>query len=184
MMDPESWKVAHTLLIECAHALFESMGVKLTVAAKQDLQPVRAGERVATFIGFSGTDMRGAITMDLPIGLVARVHPSLAQNRALSEAELCDWAGELANQLLGRLKNALAKHAVMLQMSTPSTAWGRMSHATNTAAAGWLELHLAAGDEMIYLYFDAVALVPLDLTKPIESAEGEPQAEGDMMLFF
>ena len=39
--------------------------------------------------------------------LVARAWPRELRHREPSEREVCDWAGELVNQLLGRVKNAL-----------------------------------------------------------------------------
>ena len=182
-MNSASWQVAHALLADCTRALFDSLGIALTDASESNPAPASSGERLASFIGFSGSEMRGSITIELPCALVARAHPMAASGRALTHPELCDWSGELANQLLGRLKNAIGRHAVTLQLSTPSTMWGRMSHGGTHRAEGWYELTLRAGEDPIAIHFDAVALMPLDLTQVVETSS-DAQPEGDMMLFF
>ena len=177
----EDWKVVHGLLTGCCQALFEGVGLTLTVIGK-DASPARSGERLAAFIGFSGDEMRGAITLDLPSALVAQVHPS-ASARALDKDDLCDWAGELANQLLGRLKNSLTCYSVLLQLSTPSCVWGRMSHGTKLPPQGSVELHFSTGTDLLIVYFDAKLLKPIDFANPISGAGGEQQSEGDALFF-
>ena len=179
----EDWKVVHDRLTECCHALFEGVGLQLTVVEKAAPQPARSGERLAAFIGFSGDEMRGSITIDLPSPLVAQVHPAASAGRTLDKDELCDWAGELANQLLGRLKNSLTCYSVLLQLSTPSCVWGRMSHGTKLPPQGSIELHLSTGQEIVIVYFDAEMLKPIDFSNPSAGAGQESQAEGDMLFF-
>jgi chemotaxis protein CheX len=174
--------------------LFKSLGVQITRATERVRVPTRTGGRLATFVGFGGNELRGAITMDLPIELVAQLHPSPARrseiekmNKGLApgwqfQEDLCDWAGELANQLLGRMKNGLARHGVALQMSTPSTVWGDMVHPKKLRKDGSLELTFASGEHLILIYFDGVALVPLDLTQAPKANVDEPLAEGDMII--
>ena len=178
----EDWKVVHDLLTESCQALFGDMGVKLTRVDKGSPGPARTGERLAAFIGFSGDEMRGAITLDLPSTLVAQLHPS-ANQRPLDNDDLCDWAGELANQLLGRLKNLLTRYAVLLQLSTPSCVWGRMHHGAKASAQGSVEVHLGSAQDLLIVFFDAELLKPIDFSKPIEDTSQEPQAEGDVLFF-
>jgi CheY-specific phosphatase CheX len=175
--------------------LFESLGVQITRVTKPADAPTRTGGRLATFVGFGGNELRGALTMDLPAELVAQVHPSAVSGHMIEKLhamhlpggwrvqdDLCDWASELANQLLGRMKSALSKHAVTLQVSTPSTVWGEMVHAKKLRAEGSFVLDFASGEHLIVVYFDGVALVPLDLTRtPTADADDVP-AEGDMLM--
>jgi chemotaxis protein CheX len=181
-MDESSWKVAHELLASCCMSLFESRAETITRLTVGETPPERKGLRVATFIGFSGNQLRGAIMVDLPLDLVARLHPPTAANPDINKDDLCDWTGELANQLLGRLKNGLSRHAVTLQMSTPSTVWGELVHEQKQRSEGWLELAFQSGDHLISIYFDGIALVPIDLTQAPTVDVDESPAEGDMMM--
>jgi chemotaxis protein CheX len=181
-MDQPSWTVAHELLASCCTSLFESRGETITRVTTGETSPERKGQRVATFVGFSGNQLRGAIMLDLPLDLVAHLHPSAATNPDIDKDDLCDWAGELANQLLGRLKNGLSRHAITLQMSTPSTVWGELVHEQKQRSEGWLELAFESGDHRISIYFDGIALVPIDLTQAPTVDVDESPAEGDMMM--
>jgi CheY-specific phosphatase CheX len=181
-MDAESWRITHELLASCCQSLFENLGVKMAIVADLQAAPARKGERLATFVGYSGAQLRGSIAMDVPTTLIARLHPSTASAEKLGNDDLCDWLGELANQLLGRLKNGLARHGVTLQMSTPSTVWGEMVHARRTRAQGSTELEFATGEDLVIVYFDGLALLPLDITKSSAADFGDPPAEGDMMM--
>jgi len=182
-MDSASLNIAQALLVDCCVSLFDTVGVQLSVL--EGAKPDPSSERVTTFIGYTGNELRGAINLDLPIALVARVHPVAGAGSHIDPAALCDWAGELTNQLLGRFKNAIARHGVAFQMSTPCTVWGCMSHAPRSRGVSSIELCLVAGEERLLVHFDALAIAPLDLTKPVAAGlEAEPQAEGDAMLFF
>jgi chemotaxis protein CheX len=195
LMDSASWKIAHELLAHCCTMLFESLSLRVTRVKDRSAEPARRGGRCATFIGFGGTELRGAITLDLPTALVAQLHPTAISSDEIVKLQsgelpsdwrlqenLCDWAGELGNQLLGRMKSELSKHAITIQASMPATVWGEMVHAKKLRGEGSLELAFASGEHLVLVYFDGTALVPVDLTRaPTADAGGVP-AEGDMMM--
>ena len=77
---------------------------------------------VAGVIGFVGSGVRGSVVL----ATVSAVGVATRPVAATSVSEANDWVGELANQLLGRLKNHyFLAHGVDIQMSAPVTVSGR-----------------------------------------------------------
>jgi hypothetical protein len=68
--------------------------------------------QIIASIGFSSPVLSGSLLIALPNSLVERTLPT-------PEANLEDWAGELANQLLGRLKNQLLHYEVVINLALP-----------------------------------------------------------------
>jgi chemotaxis protein CheX len=194
-MDSASWKIVHELVAHCCTTLFESLGLRIRRVKDPSAEAPRNGGRCATFVGFGGTELRGAITMDLPIALVAQLHPTAISSDEIVKLQdgqlpsdwrlqenLCDWASELGNQLLGRMKSGLSRHAVTIQASMPATVWGEMVHAKKLRGEGSVELAFASGEHLVLVYFGGTALVPRDLTRaPTADASDEP-VEGDIIM--
>jgi len=156
-----------------AHGLFETVGLPLgqvREASGRNLQD----DDVASSIGFTAPTLHGAVTLVTRRDIVARSWPS--------ERDVCDWAGELVNQLLGRVKNALVTRGVALDQSTPTVVVGRQVHrspASTTVARTFI--YDVSGGGTIQLYFDAVVAEAFSLSP---SAEGDPPAaEGALRLF-
>jgi len=104
------------LVQDATRALFGTYGVKVDL----DGSPVtRTLQSVAlvSMIGFSSTVISGSLLLAMPDSVVARTLPT-------PEASLADWAGELSNQLLGRLKNHLLEYQVAINMSLPVVVSG------------------------------------------------------------
>lgn len=68
---------------------------------------------LAGLVSFSGAAMRGSVILSSSFGLVTQARPPLARATPLSADSAADWilardwAGELANQVLGRMRNRL-----------------------------------------------------------------------------
>lgn len=156
------------LTTECCVDLFDNYGVQLSVADVPRSESVE----LAGIIGFTNPNLRGAMILGSSTGVLERTQQGDAQRR--------DWVAELANQLLGRVKNRLVARGVDVEMTTPLSIRGR---------------HLTVGgpeDGMTVLDFSGDlgpvrVWIDLEQTGEIEirSAEdGEAvAAEGDMMLF-
>ena len=102
-------RVVDSIVVGCTEELFAAYGVRL--ARRQAPSP---GEEVifVGVVGFTSEVMRGAL-------LLAPTRTPLARSYKGGPCELRDWAGELANQLLGRIKNRLFTYGVEISVSTP-----------------------------------------------------------------
>jgi hypothetical protein len=116
--DGESLAVALVdgLVEEVTQLLFETYAVTL---ARDDSPVAQTLQSVTllSMIGFSSHSLSGSLLMALPREVVRRTLPA-------PDASLADWSGELANQLLGRLKNQLLKYQVVINLSLPVVVSG------------------------------------------------------------
>jgi hypothetical protein len=107
-------------LADALHELLLGYGVALAdtvaLAPRSDERPTRAAS-----IAFSARAAQGTVTLTLGEELLYHSLRALVADD-VRRVVLTDWAGELANQLLGRLKAKLVGHQVVLQISTPQAS--------------------------------------------------------------
>jgi CheY-specific phosphatase CheX len=132
---------------------------------------------VAGIIGFSGGELRGSV-------LIAAPEATLLACSCLGGVDVCtlDWVGEIANQLLGRIKSGLARYGVSIQLATPVAVRG-------------VDLQIQAGDtqEQWALSFEtphglAVVHLAADVAPGVALVDAGPDAvecatEGELMFF-
>ncbi|WP_437600784.1 chemotaxis protein CheX [Sorangium sp. So ce590] len=178
-MNSESWhRIYEELAASCVH-LFRDNGVELRPLEKAESEAT-PGNAVVSFIGFTGDHLRGSLTIVAPVALITRCHP-LRERRALGEDMVCDWASELANQLLGRVKNRLRHLGLIIVLSTPSAAIGEHLRAREEQNEGFRRLVFDAGPDRLAVLFDAMAL---DTGLELEEVDmPDPQREGEVLLF-
>jgi len=107
------------LVLECARDLFESYGVVLDDPSSEPAE--LHGRYCSGSVGFSG-ELRGnaiiAANEDLLRKMVTHV--------GLDPDTICvsDWVGELANQLVGRVKARLLSHGLTVMLAVPTSVVG------------------------------------------------------------
>jgi len=182
-------EVVEQLAPQCFIDVFASYGVKLTPERRKahtSLPPVEKNDepRVAGIVGFTGQKMRGTFVFVASYEVIAAARPSeLKKLTARTSSDwilVRDWAGELANQVVGRIKNRLRVFGVTLQVSTPTALSGpELRFAKPKAPATRAHVFLAAGTKT-WCWFDAVYDPELeaDVTGGDRAA-----AEGDIILF-
>jgi hypothetical protein len=179
-MKKEHWARIHEDLVVACTALFEANGVALAVeeAAGVVTPP---GAAIASFIGFSGEQLLGNLTLVTPSAVVCRSYP-LRDRWEIDDAAQCDWACELVNQLLGRLKIRLLAWHLVIQPSTPSAAFGLHLRAHEAPREGFRSLKFRAGSEQVCVLFDGVATATTTIAPGPPDVEGRP-VEGDLLFF-
>lgn len=143
------------------------------IAITHEANPAARYDAVAV-IGFSGNGFGGALGFAAESVMIEAAYGE-------SDTRLSDsWLGEVANQLLGRVKNALLGYGVEIRLAIPMVLHG-------------LDLKVRDGDDPIK-QFPCVsehggACVWIDanwnihqLVHPADAAE-QPQGEGELMLF-
>jgi CheY-specific phosphatase CheX len=141
---------------------------------------------VAGVVGFTGLEMRGTLLLATAFEVIAAVRPRELRQRALSKNSASDWilvrdwSGELANQVLGRIKNRLHRYGVSFDVSPPTALSGAaLAFATPRGPAP--QLHLFTADEhQVRFCFDAIFDPGRQVTP--DGPEGEA-AEGKVILF-
>jgi chemotaxis protein CheX len=100
------------LVVRSTEELFAAYEVEVEVSRRPGTNSESADEVFAGVIGFTGDSMRGTLVLAPTRALLERSHRGLS-------CELRDWAGELANQLLGRIKNRLRGVGIEIHVTTP-----------------------------------------------------------------
>lgn len=181
-MKAQHWQRIHDELVTACISLFRDNGVELTAADEAGGPDSIAGEGAVAFIGFTGDHLRGHLTILAPVGIVARSHP-LNASITMDDDAICDWARELANQLLGRMKNRLLELGIVLLISMPSAALGEKVRGHQERQEGFRTLNFMSGSERLTVMFDARATEFAPVTLRVINAGPPPQAEGDLLLF-
>lgn len=179
MTTPENIQRFDEIVEAAARALFESHGLSLGKLLEESHRAPDDHD-IAASIGFTSPQVQGAILMTTRKELVARAWPHELRPREPSEAEVCDWAGELVNQLLGRVKNALSPFGLILEQSTPTVVTGKHVHrappSTNVARRYFFDTSVGS----LLVYFDAAIAKGLTLSdEPLVRRA----PEGDVHLF-
>lgn len=179
-MKQELWDKLRSPLEGCCEALLSTYGVDVHVigeAAESRL----TDDGMAAFIGFTGDMVRGSLAICAPTSLIARAVP-VPRDDTPQEVVYMDWICELSNQLLGRLKLHVARHGVVLSLSTPNAVCGRNLHSIGRPDAARTLRFRADDGTIFFVEFEAettTAFVWADAA--IEAAT--PLHEGDLMIF-
>lgn len=172
---PEQGDILAELLETSLRELLEAYGVPSRQAPQGE--PSSDGPlALAGVIGFTAAQLRGSLVVSASTEDLASMGPSVEDDLALR-----DWAGELANQLLGRLKNKLLAFGVVLSITPPVVVRGfrldvsaakgtKCIRAAARTARGWLRVSLDA-------LADPQALVDV----PGDARAGA--SEGELILF-
>ena len=122
------------LVEAAARALFATHGLPLG-ERRVDFGDTPEDHDLASSVGFTGPEIRGALLMTTRQDLVELAWPFELRHQPPSERDVCDWAGELVNQLVGRVKNALVPFGLALEQSTPTVVTISQLSMANTGKA-------------------------------------------------
>lgn len=181
-MDVQEWNQIDGLVVSCTEALFTSMGLPLEHLGVVD-DAAAPQHQTLGIMGFGGVQMRGALLLSADVAALAGTHPVTTSRAAVPEEELRDWSGELANQLLGRIKNQLLSYGLVIQLSTPTTISGldlRLGVSTRNTLC--LPHRFRTSGSEFQVRFEAVAESDVHFTA-VAPADADIGAEGDMMMF-
>lgn len=166
------------LLARSATELFAGYGHELTLGEPEDGTHQADGMVLGAAIGYTGRLVRGALAIAVDEELALKLDPlsiQLGSDHKLRQ----DWIGELANQLLGRIKNKLLAYSIDVALSTPVIVSGVQLRVGAQQPNG-IRLAFEGQGHRADVWWNAEVDPELEL-----SQEGAPdvQAEGEMLLF-
>src|SRR5688572_6854839 len=94
------------LLQRGADEVFATHGVSFDTSTKLDAERT---DVIVASIGFGGRDLRGALTLSAPGNVWEAMAPDVLGTRPIDRALLADFAGEMANMIIGRFRNSLLR---------------------------------------------------------------------------
>jgi hypothetical protein len=171
----ESTALVDGLILDITRALFGSYGAKLEL----DGSPAQKTLETANFltvIGFSSRTFNGSLLLALPRPLVEHTLPAAG-------AGLADWCSELANQLLGRLKNRLIDYQVLLNMTLPVViSGGRFALPAKTRSITRYFCFVSDWGKF-FVRLEAELGPNVELVRQARSEGGRVLDEGELVLF-
>ena len=171
-LSPETAAELQSIVIEAARAVLKTHGVSAR-------PPVVSPRCITSCITFRSDTFEGALSLCVSTSFVSSSYEARL-GRAASTDQLLDWAGELTNLLLGRVKSGLLERGVTVCMTTPRAELLERVEARAPAGSVCF-LHFGTPYEAFLVALDAApladgALVLGPLTQP-------PPEEGTLLLF-
>ncbi len=162
---PDLKKQIEAVVSECCVELFSHYGVAIRPTERSD-----SNLAFCAIIGFTGNDMSGSLLV-----ACSREPLTLAGENVRN---IHDWLAELANQMLGRIKNRLLGLGTVIYATTPIILRGE--HLAPLGDQPRSQLFFANGG-VLSVWFDVDLLSNLELaTTPDVSASVR---EGETLLF-
>jgi chemotaxis protein CheX len=178
-MTPEDRSTISAFVVELCREMFAP-----TVDGFQEIAAESAGateeSRLAASVGLGGAELRGALILVAGNAFFRATYP--LELGPASDADLADWARELANQLLGRIKNRFAGLGINFNISTPTVLSGEHLRLCPADVSARIKKCLSIGGERVDLYFH----IERDDGKGLLAHGGPPvvaSAEGIAVLF-
>ncbi len=157
---------------------FEAYGVSCVVPTTEETSAEPSCAELGSIAALRGKAVQGGLAFVAPLELVAHVHP--APHDAGTDRHLRDWCGEMANQILGRLKNKLVAKGVDFEVGTPVCFTGRSIRLVFPPDAEGVSLAFVAGSWPVRVHLD-FSLQPGAISPP--TARVRIVAEGEVLLF-
>jgi CheY-specific phosphatase CheX len=180
-MNQSDWNKINTMLVECATALMGAFGTTVVHNPGRETFP-SLQDGILAIIGFGGDQIRGSLVLSASRGILTSSCPVENTEGVAASDILQDWGGELANQLLGRLKSRLLAHNVTILLGTPTTVSGLdLRVRTLPGEVQFTPLWLYAGNDWLVVRLNAVATGEVGLSDSPDA--GTTAKEGDILLF-
>jgi CheY-specific phosphatase CheX len=116
-------------------------------------------------MGFVGERIRGTCLL--------AASPATILSTAPVDARARDWVGELANQLVGRLKSKLMQHGVTIALSTPVMLSGLRLSPLPRSEVPPSVFDTPTGRVLVWLEVEVDPEFTLGSLRPLMAAEGE-----------
>jgi hypothetical protein len=132
--------------------------------------------QLIAMIGFSSNALSGSLLMALPNEILERTLPA-------PDSNLADWGGELANQLLGRLKNQLLHYQVAINLSLPVvvTGGGFSLPAKTRMVTRYMSFVSEVG--RMFVRMEMEILPNVELVREQQKSAEAGMDEGELLLF-
>mgnify|MGYP006286156857 CR=1 FL=1 len=175
MLYSKNRRIVDELIVECNEALFNHYEVALRHTPGKTREEIWEEDLVlAGIIGFTSGPMRGSLVLGIGQKPLEAFDATAGSHR--------DWIQELANQLLGRMKNRFLAYGVDMQMTTPLSMRGlHLVLEPNAQEAAPMLFHTPDGGAVCVL-FDVEFQPGFELVKQSGEENAVPD-EGELLLF-
>lgn len=157
-------------------AIVTTATVELFASSSVKVQPASAMpvlDRVAV-IGFGGGGLRGSLGLGVSTALIEKLVGGGTERQD-------DWLSEMANQLLGRVKNRLLRHGVTITIALPMVLRGLRVEIVGASKELWA-YPFDTSDGALCVWVDVLA-DPEFVLAPMSDEALDIPSEGELILF-
>jgi chemotaxis protein CheX len=180
LLEPAQAAIVCALTADACQDMFQTLGSPVMLTQKPAEKLADPADDIAAFIGFTGS-ARGMLMISSSAELFRSSYPSQT-GAPPSVVDLFDWAAEVANQLLGRIKRRFCERGLNFDLSVPTAVRGRDLGGRSPARAGACNLAFTIGNQVMGVCLEVVppnnGKLFSDPAQPIGCA-----TEGDLVLF-
>ena len=134
-------------------------------------------------IGFGGDLIRGSFAVSCKAGLLDHTHPNLLMDIPVGDAERVDWIGEVANQILGRIKNLTIDYSVNFSLSAPSVVRGQSLEVVGQDRRMVNTSHFLADGHQLTITIICVINPNFNFDQAQKTVKSRQASEGESLLF-
>ncbi len=176
----EQYEQLRLVVTDACVDMFTSSGFAVRVLSLNAPPPKHAND-IAGVIGFAGA-VRGTLMISARSQLFRSTNPAMDNATSPSDVDSSDWTGEMANQILGRVKRRFCERGRDFQADPPCAIEGREISRRFPDRAGVVDLALAVGGDLLLICFEVTP--PIDGQLFPEAAQPiAVSSEGEMFLF-
>jgi len=184
MMDPSEEAELRRIVVDSARHTLPGCGICVDRESEgvESSRGVAVRDELTAFLGFSGDNVRGTLTLMGPVALMRRAYPLPLRDDQPWEPEVFDWAGEVANLLLGRIKHVLATRGVDIRSSTPQVVRGEQMNVWPSRRGRLVSVRFSVDPWWIGVWFEVTTPGAAALLRSPAAPTPLP-LEGDVILF-
>jgi len=172
-MSSEAKRSLDRLVADCCLQLFSDYRLEIEASDPGALPTPNRQFLLSGIIGFTSRHLRGAVVL-------ATTQEPLEKTNPATNPSHRDWICELANQLLGRVKNQLLARGVEIFASTPIALRGE--HLSPVLQQSLIAELFIAGGGVVCVWMDCEVDAGFEL--PVSGHfEAAPVSEGETLLF-
>ncbi|RYZ88265.1 MAG: hypothetical protein EOP04_09780 [Proteobacteria bacterium] len=134
---------------------------------------------VCASIAFNSEKLNGNLFLSTTLATLKASNPLVAMGEEVNEEELQEWAGEMANQTLGRFRHLMLTYDVSIEFSIPTVIQGPGSIANTSGEALIRQISLPDNNSIDCVItfdfsssFDAASMDTSDAQDDLYSEEG------------
>jgi hypothetical protein len=192
-MMPQSHRFLERQLATSCTDLFSSYGVMVDRRATSPEDKIaNLDQSSGGIMRFAGDTLSGSLLVVGSFKFLAECRPPSLRAKALAVSSVTDWmfvrdwSMELANQLLGRIRNRLYAYGVTLDVRAPTAVSGHpLSVSIRGRATEPVRFVTKSGDAVM-VWLDVVASPEFDevvMRKPAPAPSPDVPKEGDVLVF-
>jgi hypothetical protein len=167
-------------VVDAARHVLPACGLVIAGPSADPPHECESGEVLAG-IAITGDALRGMLALAAPAELFYAAYPLPLPERGRPEPLALDWAGEIVNRLVGRIKHALSLRGVVIGATTPRTSLGDPLRASRVTDGTLLAVAFPVAGLSVRVWLHASTAEGLALPAPPCAVSA--LLEGDVLLF-